>query len=577
VNFLLIAMLFASQSQAPPASQPGVMRVIVRDSVTDAPIPGVAVRLTGPTTPIRLIAPGTPPPQQPRSRPAPRTALTDPAGTAVFDNLAPGGYSMEAESDGYRAVTPSSLRLPVAARSASGYLELRADSPDQSYVLYLVESGSLRGRVQTPDGKPIQGATVVAIVSAYLDGRRTFVEGPSSKTGSAGDYVLPSVGPGDYYLRVTRDPLSGEWNYYPGVFDIGSAALVSIHGREDVNALDIQVSDAPRFKISGRVFVKSPNLLQGDKSNRSAVQFAIAPSGTAPADLLAIPAIRNPIVDANGNFVITGIPSGSWNLFAEFPISDGTTAGQRPASVHFASGHVHVNVLDRDVENITIVENSADIAGRVIVDGNGGIGRRSTPLRLSLLPQENVAGGLAGQDRNIEPSPTGEFVFPSVPAGTDNLSFSVPSGLYISDIRLGSKSIYDDAAIDIPLDDPSERMEITLKSGGGTISGMLEDNLPPRPTGQYFEPRIVLVPLALPQRRNLLLYKTTTLIGAPGRFSFRNVPPGEYKVFVWENVPPVDAEKNADFVSAYEPFGAPVTVTDGQTSTVHVQLIPFGR
>jgi hypothetical protein len=65
------------------------------------------------------------------------------------------------------------------------------------------------------------------------------------------------------------------------------------------------------------------------------------------------------------------------------------------------------------------------------------------------------------------------------------------------------------------------------------------------------------------QRHNILLHKTTTLIGPPGSFSFRNVPPGDYKVFAWESVPPLDAEKNPEFVSVYEPFGASVTVVEG--------------
>jgi hypothetical protein len=232
-------------------------------------------------------------------------------------------------------------------------------------------------------------------------------------------------------------------------------------------------------------------------------------------------------------------------------------------------------VIDQDVETVTIVENSADLSGRVIVDG-ASAARQSTPLRLSLLPQENVPAILFGQTRVAVPLANGEFTFHGIPAGTYNLSFLIPLGLYLSDLRVGARSIYDSGVVEID-QDTTAPIEITLKSGGGVIDGILEDDLPRRPTERYLEPRIVLVPLSLSQRSNVMLYKTTTLIGPPGSFSFRNVPPGEYKVFAWESVPPVDAEKNPDFVSLYEPFGASVTVAEGQTSNVRVRLIPFGR
>lgn len=572
---LFIAMLLASQSTTAPVVQPGVMRVIVRDSDTSAPIGGVQVRLSA-RPPVLSGTPGT----APRTQPAARQALTDAAGTAIFDDLAPGAYQFEAEADGYRGVMSPSIPSVIAPRTAVGFLELRAASPDQSYVLYLLESGSLSGHVQTSDGKPIPNATITAIAAAYRDGRRTFIEGPKAITDSTGGYRLSSLGPGDYYLRYMRNPFSGGAIYYPAAPDIGSAVSISIRGKENVDGMDIRVTEVPEFKISGRLLIHSRPQFLADKSNRSAVQFAIAPAGAAPADVWAMPAIRKPMIDADGNFVVEGVPAGSWSLFASFPAGDLPVPGSRQASGPFASGHVHVNVLDRDVEKVVIVEDSMDVAGRVVVDGTAAVRQRfeppyTLPVRLSLLPHENIAG--AGQISNVTPSATGEFVFSSVPGGTYNLSFLAPPGFYLSDLRLGSKSIYDTAAVEVPLEDRSERLEITLKSGGGVISGMLEDNLPRRSTGRFLEPRLVLVPLALPQRQNILLYKTTTLIGPPGKFSFRDVPPGDYKVFAFESVPPLDGEKNPDFVSAYEPFGVPVTVTAGQASSVTVQLIPFGR
>ena len=74
-----------------------------------------------------------------------------------------------------------------------------------------------------------------------------------------------------------------------------------------------------------------------------------------------------------------------------------------------------------------------------------------------------------------------------------------------------------------------------------------------------------------------MLYKTTTLIGGPGEFTFRDVAPGNYKVIAWKRPPLGDPSKNAEFVTRYESRGASVSVRPGETTSVQVQLIPEGN
>jgi hypothetical protein len=147
---------------------------------------------------------------------------------------------------------------------------------------------------------------------------------------------------------------------------------------------------------------------------------------------------------------------------------------------------------------------------------------------------------------------------------------AIPIGYYVADLRIGYTSIYDDGIINVGAD-ALEPIEVLLQQGGGTIQGILEDDNV-EPTGEYIAPRMLLVP-AWPRRQNPLLYKTSTLIGAPGAFSFRDVPPGDYKVFAWKRFP-LGAEQNSTFISRYEQYGAAVTVLPGERSPVTVRLIP---
>jgi hypothetical protein len=563
--FLLIAILVAPQYPTSSSLlQPPGIRVIVRDVETDAPIPGIEVRLRGPSAPLATRNANTPRPNA--SPPPERKLVTDTQGVALFKDLPPGGYSFDAQADGYRGTMPSSVPTVLTSPSANGYLKLDANSGIQGYVLHMRRSANIQGHVTDAEGRPVPNAKVVALVAGYRDGRQTFFETQNAVTDRNGAFRLSSLAPGDYYIRVTSEALAGMPVYYPGYVDIESARTVSIRLSESIDGIDVHIPDEPGFEISGSVIRVPRGSAQTARSKEPATQFSIVAAGAATGDAGTVLSRGNVIVNADGKFTLAGIPAGAWDLFAVF---------STPACA--ASGRVRINVADRNIDNVVIMENSADVSGRVVISGAGRSAQRNPQLRLSLLPQDNVPSLLTAQMRNIETSSDAEdFTFHCVPLGKYNLSFVIPPGFYISGIQMGARNIYEDAVIDVQ-GAPAEPIEITLTPGGGTIAGILQEDLRQQSTERYFEPRIALVPLSLPQRGNVLLHKTTTLIGPPGSFSFRDVPPGEYKVFAWENAPELDAEKNAEFVSAYEPFGASVTVVDGQTSSVRVQLIPFGR
>jgi hypothetical protein len=61
---------------------------------------------------------------------------------------------------------------------------------------------------------------------------------------------------------------------------------------------------------------------------------------------------------------------------------------------------------------------------------------------------------------------------------------------------------------------------------------------------------------------------------ANGSFTFRNVPPGDYKVFAFQSLPLGGAEQDEAFMANYERFGVPVKVVDRQTSNVAARWIP---
>jgi len=65
----------------------------------------------------------------------------------------------------------------------------------------------------------------------------------------------------------------------------------------------------------------------------------------------------------------------------------------------------------------------------------------------------------------------------------------------------------------------------------------------------------------------------TTLTDASGHFQLRGLPPGDYKVFAWEEADK-DAIMDLDFVRGYEEKGTRFEISDGEKKTVELNVIP---
>ena len=73
-------------------------------------------------------------------------------------------------------------------------------------------------------------------------------------------------------------------------------------------------------------------------------------------------------------------------------------------------------------------------------------------------------------------------------------------------------------------------------------------------------------------RERLDLYKRATT-DLEGRFLFRGIAPGGYKVFAWEAIEEY-AYYHADILSLYETQGVPVRVQDSSKDSISIRLIP---
>jgi hypothetical protein len=73
-------------------------------------------------------------------------------------------------------------------------------------------------------------------------------------------------------------------------------------------------------------------------------------------------------------------------------------------------------------------------------------------------------------------------------------------------------------------------------------------------------------------RRRTELYRSTTTDVA-GRFHFDRIPPGDYKIFSWEEVQD-GAWYDPEFLRTVENRGTPIRILEGRTENPRVEVIP---
>jgi len=110
-----------------------------------------------------------------------------------------------------------------------------------------------------------------------------------------------------------------------------------------------------------------------------------------------------------------------------------------------------------------------------------------------------------------------------------------------------------------------ESVKIVIGANGGRVDGVI--------TGEQtklasYTP-VVLIPDQHRERQDLFRTVTTDV---SGRFSFRGIPPGDYKIFAWEDIEPY-AYFDEDFISRSSNF-ASVHISEVEQRSVEVTINP---
>jgi hypothetical protein len=435
---LLFPLLLAAQT---------AVEGLVTNSVTGAPVPGVSVRLD------KL------------------SATTDLAGAFRFGAVKPGAYEARFTATGYLFTTQ---RLNVSGVSSSVRLDLSFEP-----------LATISGRVLTPDGRPVAGASVL-LSRGQLRGNEADKDGRYHfQDVMAGTCDLTAFAPVDFAAPPDEDGHPMAW------IRTTTATLATTPGAVISRDLTLQTGPARRLK----------GLLTGPTGK---------PAARVPVKAVAsnenVLYKRDIIVQTSedGVFEFPALHEGGWRLSAELE-SEGSK---------FTVGR-YLQLVGSDIEHFDIALHPPFvISGKVVWNAPAAVRPRIRP-HIHLIPM-----GAGAESVSTEDDESGNFHVEGVAEGRYAIR-AVPlmPPFYVASIRYGEREVADET---VEIASGGVPITVTLNYDGGIVRGTVEDG---------GGATVVLI------RTGPLTDVSHAKCQPNGSFEISGLQPGEYRLLAFENPP----------------------------------------
>jgi 5-hydroxyisourate hydrolase-like protein (transthyretin family) len=539
-----------------------------------------------------------------------RSTISEDDGRFTLSDIEPGEYRLQVQSPYYGSAAYGQRRLD----GPGSVLTIAAGQRVTDLKVSMPPSGAIAGRITGLSGESLAYASVQAMRYLYQEGKRVLAVVQTTTTDDRGEYRLFWLPGGKYIVvaaprssptrggtsiparpgeatRTTGDlPLTPillglapnqmpaplfegtnlvqriledgtireeSWmpTYYPATTDRTQALAVDVAAGSTVTGIDIALGPSPVQKIRGRV-VSSTSVSQ------ASVALALAGQGT-PARIMS-----KSVSPVDGSFELAGVLPGSYFLMAQ----DRSGLVSTPAAVL---------VGDRDVEDVSLaLAPTLSVFVRITAEGLTAEEWNAFPgISGSLRPELDATLGLIRTvvgSGNALLKPGSALVFQNVPPGEYQFHINQPvinqappredvKRLYVKSIRFGREDAL--GSFRVSADTKDVPLEVVLTTETGAVEGVAIGR-----TGDP-APNVTVVLVPATARKRTALYKTL-VTGSDGRFRFQEIPPGDYKLFAWDDIE-TGAWQDTEFVRPYESRSRAIRVSGSNREEVQLNVIYY--
>jgi hypothetical protein len=376
--------------------------------------------------------------------------------------------------------------------------------------------------------------------------------------------------------------------YYPGTLQSASATAVTLGISEERSGVDVQLQAVPLATVSGSIIGPDGGLPPGGQV-RLVETNALIPgfkSFSSP--------IRN-----DGTFTINAVPPGQYTLLARtnsrvmmrLANSDGTVEVQAKSfeyAIEVAPerkvlselqaqtnqggpeplwGQAEISVDGRPLTNVVLqLQRGFEVSGSYTFDGTPPQPPDLSRVRFTLTPASTInVDTMAPQPAAV--NTPGRFTLRGVTPGRYRLNATgLPAGWTMKSAMFGGRDVLD-TMLDVKGGDELTGGMVTFTNRPAELSGSLQDQSG-KPVADY---TIVVFPsdrrFWTPQSRRIQAVRPST----DGKFSFRNLPAGEYRLMAVIDPEPGDWFDPA-FLDQLLGAAVPVSMSEGEKKVQDVRI-----
>jgi hypothetical protein len=573
----------SSQTERPTVGPNSTARLsgdVVNDEVPPRPVRRAIVSLTGEGLAIR------------------RSVITDDGGRFEFTGLPAGRFTLTSS----RA---SLLAVPYGATQTSGLgraIALRDAQAVTDVHLRMVRGAAVTGTVRDAAGEP---APDIQIVMWSRTTRGDWIERPPLvRTDDRGIYRVYGLAPGPYIVmaRMTNvivggiqapmttaiddalrelaratpssSPLSTRTFafapiLYPDALTTTDALPLNLSTGEERAGIDLTIRLVPTATIDGEISAPSGQSLPSVLLNVTSNDVVGAQTVTVRAEQNG--RFRYPNVSP-GKYVLTA-RSTSWDGPA---VMVGPTTGPRRGPCYWAT--TEVNVAGSDVSGVVVMlQPCLTVRGHVLFQAEVLPPPDLKTVHVRALPKtgHSTSTGFAPSPDlpQVAVAEDGQFEIGDLLPGEYQFTASAPgagsTGWWLRSIMLDGRDLLDDgpAMIEANTNGRSD-LTVVFSDRHTILSGILQMQSGATPADLI----VVVFPADLeivrPESRRIQAAR----LDSAGRFEFRDLPAGEYRLAALSDLVP-DGWQQSAFLASLVPSSVRVTLADGEHKVRDLRIL----